>query len=240
MNTNYKFTNEQQVTKRPNNFAQPCPPPNYPPQFPYTPSPFVPPAPMILQQPMTPPTYPYPLLASMYMSPQLPMTPPPTYPYTMESQMHTPYQQPINSSINNKYITNESEEFIVDPTNTKVNGYEYDLTDKHICSIDFNDVRLSYNTSSRYGYYGRLVIVVYINKDGSIDAVLIDKDACCDDDDFYYDDDRDYEEPNYPDPELYKRTFTAEEVKSVGDHCMEKLLCAFMSEAVDHFKEENK
>lgn len=234
MNTNYKFTNEQQVTQRPNNFAQPCPLTNYPRQFPYTP--FASPAPMILQQPMTPPVYPYPLLASqMYMTPQQP-----TYPYPMAPQMNTPYQQPINSSINNKYITNENEEFIVDPTNTKFNGYEYDLTDKHICSIDFNDVQLSYNTSSRYGCYGTLVIVVYINKDGSIDAVLIDKDACCDDDDFYYDDDRDYEEPNYPDPELYKRTFTAEEVKSVGDHCMEKLLCAFMSEAVDHFKEENK
>lgn len=239
MNTNYKFTNEQQVTQRPNNFAQPCPPPNYPPQFPYTP--FVPPAPMILQQPMTPPAYPYPMAPQMYMPPQQPMVPPmiqqPTYPYPLaSSQMYMTPPVPIN----NKYITNESEEFIVDPTNTKVNGYEYDLTDKHICSIDFNDVRLSYNTNRRYGCYGTLVIVVYINKDGSIDAVLIDKDACCDDDDFYYDDDRDYEEPNYPDPELYKRTFTAEEVKSVGDHCMEKLLCAFMSEAVDHYKKENK
>lgn len=235
MNTNYKFTNEQQVTQRPNNFAQPCPLANYPPQFPYTP--FASPAPMILQQPMTPPAYPYPLLASqMYMSPQLPMTPPPTYPYPMDSQMYMTPPVPIN----NKYITNEKEEFIVDPTNTKFNGYEYDLTDKNICSIDFNDVRLSYNVSGRYGCRGSLVVVVYINKDGSIDAVLIDKDACCDDDDFYYDDDRDYEEPNYPDPELYKRTFTADEVKSVGDHCMEKLLCAFMSEAVDHYKEENK
>lgn len=212
MNTNYKFTNEQQVTQRPNNFAQPCPLANYPPQFPYTP--FAYPAPMILQQPMTPPAYPYPMAPQMYMTPPVP--------------------------INNKYITNESEEFIVDPTNTKVNGYEYDLTDKHICSIDFNDVRLSSNVSNRYGYYGTLVIVVYISKDGSIDTVLIDKDACCDDDDFYYDDDRDYEEPNYPDPELYKRTFTAEEVKSVGDHCIEKLLCAFMSEAVNHLKKENK
>lgn len=239
MNTNYKFTNEQQVTQRPNNFAQPCPLANYPPQFPYTP--FASPAPMILQQPMVPPAYPYPMAPQMYMPPQQPMVPPmiqqPTYPYPLaSSQMYMTPPVPIN----NKYITNESEEFIVDPTNTKVNGYEYDLTDKNICSIDFNDVRLSPNVSCRYGCRGSLVAVVYINKDGSIDAVLIDKDACCDDDDFYYDDDRDYEEPNYPDPELYKRTFTAEEVKSVGDHCMEKLLCAFMSEAVDHYKEENK
>lgn len=230
MNTNYKFTNEQQVTQRPNNFAQPCPLANYPPQFQYTP--FASPAPMILQQPMTPPAYPYPMAPQMYMTPQQP-----TYPYPLASQMYMAPSVPIN----NKYIiTNESEEFIVDPTNIKVNGYEYDLTDKHICSIDFNDVRLSSNVSCRYGCRGSLVAVVYINKDGSIDAVLIDKDACCDDDDFYYDDDRDYEEPNYPDPELYKRTFTAEEIKLLGDHCMEKLLCAFMSEAVDHYKEENK
>ena len=238
MNTNYKFTNEQQVTQRPNNFAPTCPP-CYPPQVPYTP--FVPPVPMI-QQPITQSAYPY----QMYMPPQQPMImpmiqqpmTPPVYPNPIDPQLYTPYQQPLNSSINNKYITNESEEFIIDPTNTKFNGYEYDLTDKHICSIDFNDVRLSYNTIRRYGCYGTLSIVVYINKDGSIDAVLIDKDACCDDD-FYYDDDRDYE-PNYPDPELYKRTFTAEEVKSVGDHCMEKLLCAFMSEAVECLKENNK
>lgn len=225
MNTNYKFTTRQE--ERPNNFAQPCPPPNYPPQFPYTP--FALPAPMILQQPMTPPTYPYPLLASqMYISPQLPMTPPPTYPYTMESQMHTPYQQPINSSINNKYITNESEEFIIDPTDTKLNAFSTELTDKHICSIDFSDIKIETNIN-HYRIYGPLTATAYINKDGSIDFVLWDP----------YNDELEecYERGeeefiDYCDSKLYKRTFTTEEIKSVGDHCMEKLLVAFMNEAL--------
>lgn len=31
---------------------------------------------------------------------------------------------------------------------------------------------------------------------------------------------------------LYKRTFTTVEIKSVGDHCMEKLLVAFMNEVL--------
>lgn len=78
------------------------------------------------------------------------------------------------------------------------------MTGKHICSIDFKDVRIESNTS-RYKHYGPLTATAYINKDGSIDL---------------------------SNSKLYKRTFTTEEIKSVGDHCMEKLLVAFMNEAL--------
>lgn len=80
-----------------------------------------------------------------------------------------PPQQPM--AVNKRFITNEDEEFIIDPTDTKLNAFSCELTGKHICSIDFKDVRIESNTS-RYKHYGPLTATAYINKDGSIDFIL--------------------------------------------------------------------
>lgn len=212
MNTNYKFITRQQ--ERPNTMPQPCnqacmPPQNYVPcqpcRFHITQVPSVAP-----QQPMHQPTYEWPFNVPQQF-PRNPFMPP---------------QQPL--VINKRFITNEDEEFIIDPTDTKLNAFSTELTDKHICSIDFNDIKIEISTS-RYRIYGPLTATAYINKDGSIDFVLWDP---------YNDEleeiyERCEEEPiDFCGPELYKRTFTTEEIKSVGDHCMEKLLVAFMNEAL--------
>lgn len=214
MNTNYKFTTRQE--EKPNTMPQPYPP--YQPwPFPYNPNPYVPVAP---QQPMYQPTYEWHPGTVQQQFPRNPFIPP---------------QHPI--AVNKRFITNENEEFIIDPTDIKLNAFSStELTDKHICSIDFSDIKIETNIN-RYRIYGPLTATAYINKDGSIDFVLWDP----------YNDELEecYERGeeefiDYCDSKLYKRTFTTEEIKTVGDHCMEKLLCAFMSEAVDHFKEENK
>lgn len=148
-------------------------------------------------------------------------------PYNLYPQMYQP-QQPM--AINKRFITNENEEFIIDPLDTDVNAFSYELTDKHICSIDFNDISVETKTS-RYRYYGVLTATAYINKDGSIDFVLRgNSDDDYDADDFYGNNKESIDLSGcYA---LYKRTFTTEEIKSVGDHCMEKLLVAFMNEAL--------
>ena len=135
-------------------------------------------------------------------------------------------QQPIQPS--KRYITNEDEEFTIDPTDTKLNAFSTELTDKHICSIDFSDIKIETNIN-HYRIYGPLTATAYINKDGSIDFVLWDP----------YNDELEESYENGEEgsidlcyPELYRRAFTTEEIKSVGDHCMEKLLCAFMNEAL--------
>lgn len=211
MNTNYKFTTRQQ--ERPNPIPQPCNPACMLPQN------YVP-------YPPCQPCYGYPVAAE-----QRPV------PYNLYPQMYQPQQQfPRNPfmppqqpmTINKRFITNEDEEFIIDPADTKLNAFSTELTDKHICSIDFNDIKIETSTN-RYRIYGPLTATAYINKDGSIDFVLWDP---------YNDElEESYESGeegsiDFCDPELYKRTFTTEEIKSVGDHCMEKLLVAFMNEAL--------
>ena len=215
MNTNYKFTTRQE--ERQNTMPQPCnqacmPPQNYVPcqpwPFPY--NPYVPVAP---QQPMYQPTY-------------------ERHPSTVQQQFpYNPFMLPqqLMATINKRFITNENEEFIIDPTDTKLNAFSStELTDKHICSIDFSDIKIETNIN-RYRIYGPLTATAYINKDGSIDFVLWDP---------YNDElEESYERGEEESidlcaPELYRRTFTAEEIKSVGDHCMEKLLVAFMNEAL--------
>lgn len=214
MNTNYKFTTRQE--ERPNTMPQPCnqaymPPQNYVPcqpwPFPYNPNPYMPVAP---QQPMYQPTYEWPFNVPQQF-PRNPFMPP---------------QHPMKPS--KRFITNEDEEFTIDPTDTKLNAFSTELTDKHICSIDFSDIKIETNIN-HYRIYGPLTATAYINKDGSIDFVLWDP----------YNDELEecYERGeeefiNYCDSKLYKRTFTTEEIKSVGDHCMEKLLVAFMNEAL--------
>ena len=216
MNTNYKFTTRQE--ERPNTMPQPYPPcmpqncvpyPPYQPwPFPYNPNPYMPVAP---QQPMYQPTYEW---------------HPDTVPQQFPRNPFMPPQQPI--AINKRFITNENEEFIIDPTDTKLNAFSTELTDKHICSIDFSDIKIETNIN-HYRIYGPLTATAYINKDGSIDFVLWDP----------YNDELEecYERGeeefiDYCDSKLYKRTFTTEEIKSVGDHCMEKLLVAFMNESL--------
>ena len=215
MNTNYKFTTRQE--ERPNTMPQPYPPcmpqncvpyPPYQPwPFPYNPNPYMPVAP---QQPIYHPTYEWPFNVPQQF-PRNPFMPP---------------QQPMKLS--KRFITNEDEEFTIDPTDTKLNAFSTELTDKHICSIDFSDIKIETNIN-HYRIYGPLTATAYINKDGSIDFVLWDP----------YNDELEecYERGeeefiNYCDSKLYKRTFTTEEIKSVGDHCMEKLLVAFMNEAL--------
>ena len=200
MNTNYKFTTRQE--ERPNTMPQPyppCMPQNYVPYPPYQPWPF----------PYNP-------------NPYVPVAPQQQFP----CNPFMPPQQPM--AVNKRYITNEDEEFIIDPTDTKLNAFSIELTDKHICSIDFSDIKIETNIN-HYRIYGPLTATAYINKDGSIDFVLWDP----------YNDELEecYERGeeefiNYCDSKLYKRTFTTEEIKSVGDHCMEKLLVAFMNEAL--------
>ena len=198
MNTKYKFTTRQE--ERPNPIAQPYPP-CMPPQnyVPYQPWPF-------------------------------PYNPTPYMPIAPQQQFSCnpfmPPQQPM--AVNKRFITNEDEEFTIDPTDTKLNAFSIELTDKHICSIDFSDIKIETNIN-HYRIYGPLTATAYINKDGSIDFVLWDP----------YNDEleecyaRGEEEfIDYCDSKLYKRTFTTEEIKSVGDHCMEKLLVAFMNEAL--------
>ena len=219
MNTNYKFTTRQE--ERPNTMPQPYPP-------------FMPP-----QQPMyQPTTYEWPFNVPQqfprnpFMPPQQPMYQPTTYewPFNVPQQFprnpFMPPQQPIKPS--KRFITNEDEEFTIDPTDTKLNAFSTELTDKHICSIDFSDIKIETNIN-HYRIYGPLTATAYINKDGSIDFVLWDP----------YNDELEecYERGeeefiDYCDSKLYKRTFTTEEIKSVGDHCMEKLLVAFMNEAL--------
>lgn len=219
MNTNYKFITRQQ--ERPNTMPQPCnqacmPPQNYVPYqpwpFPYNPNPYMPVAP---QQPMYQPTYEW----HFNVPQQFPLNP------------FMPPQQPMQPS--KRFITNEDEEFTIDPTDTKLNAFSTELTDKHICSIDFNDVRIESNTS-RYKHYGPLTATAYINKDSSIDFVLWDpyNDEL---EESYESDDEEF--IDLSNSKLYTRTFTTEEIKSVGDHCMEKLLVAFMNEAL---KQEQK
>lgn len=210
MNTNYKFTTRHRVS--PNsawlylqNYA-PCQP--WP--FPYNPNPYAPVAP---QQPMYQPTYEWHPDTVQQQFPRNPFMPP---------------QQPM--IINGRFLTNEDESFFIDlsPVLIKLNAFSTELTDKHICSIDFNDIKIEISTS-RYRIYGPLTATAYINKDGSIDFVLWDP---------YNDElEESYEGGeeeliNLPNPKLYTRTFTTEEIKSVGDHCMEKLLVAFMNEAL--------
>lgn len=204
MNTNYKFTTRQQKLF-----------PTQPYHPSYVPQNYVP-------YPPCQPCYGYPVAAE-----QRPV------PYNLYPQMYQPQQQvPRNPfmppqqpmTINKRFITNENEEFIIDPTNTKLNAFSTELTDKHICSIDFIDIKVE-----RYRMYVPLTATAYINKDGSIDFVLWDP---------YNDElEESYESGeegsiDFCDLELYKRTFTTEEIKSVGDHCMEKLLVAFMNEAL--------
>ena len=200
MNTNYKFTTRQE--ERPNTIPQPyppCMPQNYVPYPPYQPWPF----------PYNP-------------NPYMPVAPQQQFP----CNPFMPPQQPM--AVNKRFITNEDEEFIIDPTDTKLNAFSTELTDKHICSIDFSDIKIETNIN-HYRIYGPLTATAYINKDGSIDFVLWDP----------YNDELEecYERGeeefiDYCDSKLYKRTFTTEEIKSVGDHCMEKLLVAFMNEAL--------
>ena len=200
MNTNYKFTTRQE--ERPNTMPQPyppCMPQNYVPYPPYQPWPF----------PYNP-------------NPYVPVAPQQQFP----CNPFMPPQQPMKPS--KRFITNEDEEFTIDPTDTKLNAFSTELTDKHICSIDFSDIKIETNIN-HYRIYGPLTATAYINKDGSIDFVLWDP----------YNDELEecYERGeeefiNYCDSKLYKRTFTTEEIKSVGDHCMEKLLVAFMNEAL--------
>ena len=230
MNTNYKFTTRQE--ERPNTMPQPYPPcmpqncvpyPQYQPwPFPYNPCvPVPPPQPMYQQQ------FPY----NPFMPPQQPM-----YQQQFPYNPFMPPQQPMQSS--KRVITNEDREFTIDPSDTDVNQflYLYEMTDKYICSIDFNDVRIESSTSS-YRHCGPLAVTVYIRKDGSIDFILWDPYADDDDLDFY---ENGEEEPiDFPNTKLYTRTFTAEEIKSVGDHCMEKLLVAFMNEALQQ-EQKNK
>ena len=200
MNTNYKFTTRQE--ERPNTMPQPyppCMPQNCVPYPPYQPWPF----------PYNP-------------NPYVPVAPHQQFP----CNPFMPPQQPMKPS--KRFITNEDEEFTIDPTDTKLNAFSTELTDKHICSIDFSDVKIETNIN-HYRIYGPLTATAYINKDGSIDFVLWDP----------YNDELEecYERGeeefiDYCDSKLYKRTFTTEEIKSVGDHCMEKLLVAFMNEAL--------
>ena len=200
MNTNYKFTTRQE--ERPNTMPQPyppCMPQNCVPYPPYHPWPF----------PYNP-------------NPYVPVAPQQQFP----CNPFMPPQQPMKPS--KRFITNEDEEFTIDPTDTKLNAFSTELTDKHICSIDFSDIKIETNIN-HYRIYGPLTATAYINKDGSIDFVLWDP----------YNDELEecYERGeeefiNYCDSKLYKRTFTTEEIKSVGDHCMEKLLVAFMNEAL--------
>lgn len=200
MNTNYKFTTRQE--ERPNTMPQPyppCMPQNCVPYPPYQPWPF----------PYNP-------------NPYMPVAPQQQFP----CNPFMPPQQPMKPS--KRFITNEDEEFTIDPTDTKLNAFSTELTDKHICSIDFSDIKIETNIN-HYRIYGPLTATAYINKDGSIDFVLWDP----------YNDELEecYERGeeefiDYCDSKLYKRTFTTEEIKSVGDHCMEKLLVAFMNEAL--------
>ena len=199
MNTNYKFTTRQE--ERPN-MPQP-----YPPCMPQNCVPYP------LYQP-----WPFPYNPNPYM----PIAPQQQFP----CNPFMPPQQPM--AVNKRFITNEDEEFIIDPTDTKLNAFSIELTDKHICSIDFSDIKIETNIN-HYRIYGPLTATAYINKDGSIDFVLWDP----------YNDELEecYERGeeefiDYCDSKLYKRTFTTEEIKSVGDHCMEKLLVAFMNEAL--------
>lgn len=148
------------------------------------------------------------------------------FPYNPNPYMPVVPQQPMKPS--KRFITNEDEEFTIDPTDTKLDAFSTELTDKHICSIDFSDIKIETNIN-HYRIYGPLTATAYINKDGSIDFVLWDP----------YNDELEecYERGeeefiDYCDSKLYKRTFTTEEIKSVGDHCMEKLLVAFMNEAL--------
>ena len=200
MNTNYKFTTRQE--ERPNTMPQP-----YPPCMPQN-------------------CVPYPL----YQPWPFPYNPNPYVPVAPQQQFpcnpFMPTQQPMKPS--KRFITNEDEEFTIDPTDTKLNAFSTELTDKHICSIDFSDIKIETNIN-HYRIYGPLTATAYINKDGSIDFVLWDP----------YNDELEecYERGeeefiDYCDSKLYKRTFTTEEIKSVGDHCMEKLLVAFMNEAL--------
>lgn len=200
MNTNYKFTTRRKES--PNSAWQymHCMPQNY---VPY---------------PQYQPCYGYPATAQ----PQYPYNPYPTPPVAP--------QQPM--TINGSFLTNEDESFFIDlsPVLIKLNAFSCELTDKHICSIDFNSVKIESSTS-RYHHYGPLTATAYINKDGSIDFILWYPHAGDDEE----------EDPiySYNLILLYKRTFTAEEIKSVGDHCMEKLLCAFMNEALQQ-EQKNK
>lgn len=211
MNTNYKFTTRQQ--ERPNPIPQPCNPACMPPQnyISYPQYQLCYRYPADVQQQLLYNPYPVPPVAPQQQFPRNPFM----YP-----------QQPM--TINKRFITNENEEFIIDPADTKLNAFSTELTDKHICSIDFNDIKIETSTN-RYRIYGSLTATAYINKDGSIDFALWDP---------YNDElEESYESGeegsiDFCDPELYKRTFTTEEIKSVGDHCMEKLLVAFMNEAL--------
>lgn len=198
MNTNYKFTTRHRVTPNSAWSYLHCMPQNYTPY------------------PQYQPCYGYPATVQ----PQYPYNPYPTPPVAP--------QQPM--IINGSFLTNEDESFFIDlnPVLIKLNAFSCELTDKHICSIDFNDVRIESNTS-RYQLYGPLTVTAYISKDGSIDFIL-----WCP----YAGDDE--EEPiDLCELKLYRRTFTAEEIKSVGDHCMEKLLAAFMNEALEQ-EQKNK
>ena len=109
------------------------PPQNYVPcqpwPFPYNPNPYMPVAP---QKPMYQPTYEW---------------HPDTVPQQFPRNPFMPPQQPM--AVNKRFITNENEEFIIDPTNTKLNAFSYEVTDNYICSIDFDDdVRIETNASS--------------------------------------------------------------------------------------------
>lgn len=177
----------------------------------------------------------HPYYAAYMSQPYVPCQAPQGYGYPAPMAQPYPFNPVAYASlpqmvIDKKYLTNEDKEFIIDPTNTTLNAYEYELTDKHICSIDFNDVRFEPNTKLYRYNGGILTITAYINKDGSIDFVL----RCPNDDDdsdFY--DYPDGELVELPNSDLYKKTFTTEEIKSVGNHCMEKLLCAFMTDAIE-------
>lgn len=198
MNTNYKFTTRHRVSPNSAWSYLYCMPQNYAPY------------------PQYQPCYGYPATVQ----PQYPYNPCPTPPVAPQQPMF----------INGRFLTNEDESFFIDlnPVLIKLNAFSCELTDKHICSIDFNDVRIESNTS-RYQLYGPLTVTAYISKDGSIDFIL-----WCP----YAGDDE--EEPiDLYELKLYRRTFTAEEIKSVGDHCMEKLLCAFMNEALQQ-EQKNK
>lgn len=206
MNTNYKFTTRHRVSPNSAWSCLHCIPQNYvlcqPWPFPYNPNPYAPVAP---QQPMYQPTYEWHPDTVQQQFPRNPFMPP---------------QQPM--IINGRFLTNEDESFFIDlsPVLIKLNAFSCELTGKHICSIDFKDVRIESNTS-RYKHYGPLTATAYINKDGSIDFIL-----WCP----YAGDDEEF--IDLSNSKLYKRTFTTVEIKSVGDHCMEKLLVAFMNEAL--------
>lgn len=198
MNTNYKFTTRHRVSPNSAWSYLYCMPQNYAPY------------------PQYQPCYGYPATVQ----PQYPYNPYPTPPVAPQQPMF----------INGRFLTNEDESFFIDlnPVLIKLNAFSCELTDKHICSIDFNDVRIESNTS-RYQLYEPLTVTACISKDGSIDFIL-----WCP----YAGDDE--EEPiDLYELKLYRRTFTAEEIKSVGDHCMEKLLCAFMNEALQQ-EQKNK